>query len=168
MNVLDGTFVNKNIQAGANVNESIGIAVTDMQTRGLGNYVIRGKAMEDAVATDEASNTIAGGDTVISGFAGKATITVVEDDSAREFEMMLIIVQVITGVTADARTNAVLKTLGADGTVNLKLVNKVQLDNAGTNVVSGNLSSVSVTATITTTILQILEMQLTMYLEKQV
>ena len=30
--------------------------------------------MEDAVATAEASNTIAGGDTVISGFAGKATI----------------------------------------------------------------------------------------------
>ena len=31
MNVLDGTFVNKQIQAGANVNESIGIAVNDMQ-----------------------------------------------------------------------------------------------------------------------------------------
>ena len=58
MNVLDGTFVNKNIQAGSNVNESIGIAVTDMQTRGLGNYVIRGKAMEDAVATAEASNIL--------------------------------------------------------------------------------------------------------------
>ena len=151
MNVLDGTFVNKNIQAGANVNESIGIAVRDLQARGIGNHVIRGKAMEDAVATDEASNTIAGGDTVISGFAGKATITVVEDDSAREFVADVNNRSNDTGVTADARTNAVLKTLSNDGTVTIKLGKQGSVDSAGTNIVSGTLSSVSVTATITTT-----------------
>ena len=43
-----------------------------------------------------------------------------------------------------------LKTLGADGTVTIKIGKQGAVDNAGTNVVSGNLSSVSVTATITT------------------
>ena len=104
--------------------------------------------MEDAAAAAEASNTIAGGDTVISGFAGKATITVVEDDSAREFVVDANNRSSETGVTED-RTNAVLKTLGADGTVTIKIGKQGSVDNAGTNVVSGNLSSVSVTAITT-------------------
>ena len=46
MNVLDGTFANKVIQTGANVNETIGIAVNDIQSRAIGNHVVRGHAAD--------------------------------------------------------------------------------------------------------------------------
>ena len=85
MNVLDGSFANKVIQTGAGVNETVGIAVTDIQARSIGNHVARGHALDTAAATDSASNGVAGGDTIIAGFAGTKTITTLADDSAREY-----------------------------------------------------------------------------------
>ena len=146
MNVLDGSFVNKDIQAGANINQTIGVAIGDVQARAIGQHVIRGTAMDDAAATAPASNTIAGGDTVIAGFAGEKTITVVEDDSAREFVEDVNNISSLTGVTATARTNVLLKTLDAAGTVTLNIGKQGSVGTIDNN----GLSAAVVTATIQT------------------
>ena len=64
MNVLDGTFANKVIQTGAGVNETIGVAVNDLQSRAIGNHVVRGHAADTSAAAAPASNGLTGGDTI--------------------------------------------------------------------------------------------------------
>ena len=147
MNVLDGSFTNKVIQTGAGVNETVGIAVTDIQARSIGNHVARGHALDTAAATDSASNGVAGGDTVIAGFAGTKTIVSVADDTAREFRDDVNNVSSFTGVTAKSRTNALLKTLSADGAVQIEIGKQGSVGAPGAN----GLSAVTVAATITTT-----------------
>ena len=96
--------------------------------------------MDDAAATDPASNTIAGGDTVIAGFAGEKTITVVEDDSAREFVEDVNNISSLTGVTATARTNVLLKTLDAAGTVTLNIGKQCSVGNIDNKVIAERVS----------------------------
>jgi flagellin len=74
MNVLDGSFVNKTIQTGANKNNNIAIGLNDIKARSIGNHVIRGAAIDNGVAAAGESNSIAAGNTVIAGFAGTATV----------------------------------------------------------------------------------------------
>lgn len=149
MNVLDGTFANKVIQTGAGVNETIGVAVNDLQSRAIGNHVVRGHAADTSAAAAPASNGLTGGATIIAGFAGIKTITTVADDTAREFRDDVNNVSSFTGVTAASRTNALLKTLSADGSVQLEIGKQGTVD--GTSPSANGLSSVTVAANITQT-----------------
>ena len=85
MTVLDGSFVNKKIQTGANASQDIVLGINDMKSTAIGNHVIRGTAANSDAATEAAANGLTGGTTVIAGFAGTKTITVAADDSAKEF-----------------------------------------------------------------------------------
>ena len=146
MNVLDGSFVSKSIQTGANKNEVIGIGLNDIKARSIGNHVIRGAAIDNGVAAAGASNSIAAGNTVIAGFAGTGTVASLEDDSAREFAQDVNNIANTTGVTAQARTNVLLKTLSASGTMTLEIGKQGSVGTSGAN----GLSAVVVNATITT------------------
>ena len=147
MNVLDGSFVNKSIQTGADMNEHIGIGLNDIKARSIGVHIIRGHPKDDPVAAQAASNTIATADTIIAGFAGTATVTSQDDDSAREFAQDVNNISNKTGVSAAARTNVLLKTLSAAGTISLEIGKQGTVGASGAN----GLSAVVVNATITTT-----------------
>jgi len=144
MTVLDGSFVNKKIQTGANASQDIVLGINDMKSTAIGNHVIRGTAANSTAATAAASNGLTGGDVVIAGFAGSKTITTVANDSAKEFRDDVNNVSDITGVTAVSASHALIKTLSAGGTVTL---------NIGKNgsVGTGTLSAVTVNATIANT-----------------
>mgnify|MGYP001419832985 CR=1 FL=1 len=141
MTVLDGSFVNKKIQTGANASQDIVLGINDMKSTAIGNHVIRGTAANSTAATEAASNGLTGGDVVIAGFAGSKTITTVANDSAKEFRDDVNNVSDITGVTAVSASHALIKTLSAAGTITL---------NIGKNgsVGTGTLSAVTVNATI--------------------
>ena len=111
MTVLDGTFDDKNIQTGAEVNQFIAIDVTDTSASNIGNFVIRGAASSAAEATAGADNAISASSTIIAGFAGTKTISTAANDTAREFAQDVNGVTEDTGVTAKAITRAILQTL---------------------------------------------------------
>lgn len=121
MTVLDGTFDDKNIQTGAEVNQFISIDVTDTSASNIGNFVIRGAASSAAEATVAAANAISASSTIIAGFAGTKTIVTAGDDTAREFAQDVNGVTEDTGVTAKAITRAILQTLSAAGSVTLSI-----------------------------------------------
>ena len=68
MTVLDGSFVNKKIQTGANASQDIVLGINDMKSTAIGNHVIRGTAANSDAATEAAANGLTGGTTVIAGF----------------------------------------------------------------------------------------------------
>ena len=71
MTVLDGSFVNKKIQTGANASQDIVLGINDMKSTAIGNHVIRGTAANSDAATEAAANGLTGGTTVIAGFLYK-------------------------------------------------------------------------------------------------
>ena len=88
MVLMDGSFDDKNIQAGANVGQTIAIDLASTETDEVGNFVIRGRSKVTAPAGVPAVNTMAAGNTIIAGFAGTQTITTAVNDTARELLKM--------------------------------------------------------------------------------
>ena len=144
MTVLDGTFDDKNIQTGAEVNQFIAIDVTDTSASNIGNFVIRGAASNSAEAAAGADNAISASNTIIAGFAGTKTIATAEDDTAREFAEDVNGVTEDTGVTAKAITRAILQTLSAAGSITLEIGKQGAVG-------TGEATVSTVTATITDT-----------------
>ena len=149
MNVLDGSFVNKAIQVGANISDIIQVGINDIQAQGIGNHVIRGHSQDVSVGNDALTNLIAAGTTVIAGFAGVASVVTTAGDSAREFAADVNNLASKSGVTADARTNLMISSVSADGVVQIDIGKQGQVVGSGGNV--NGLSAVQINATVTTT-----------------
>ena len=144
MVLMDGSFDDKNIQAGANVGQTIAIDLASTETDEVGNFVIRGESKVTAPAGVPAVNTIAAGNTIIAGFAGTQTITTAVNDTAREFAEDVNGQSDHTGVTAKAATHALLSSLNATGTVDMKIGKQGAVG-------TGDATQVTVTATISDT-----------------
>ena len=144
MVLMDGSFDDKNIQAGANTGQTIAIDLASTETDEVGNFVIRGDAKVTAAAGAAAVNSIAGGNTIIAGFAGTATITSAAADTAREFAEDVNGKADHTGVTAKAATHALLQSVSTDGTIDLKIGKQGAVG-------TGDATQVTVTATISDT-----------------
>ena len=121
MNVLDGSFDDKNVQAGANVNNSIAVDAASMAAQDIGQYVIRGAAQENAAAAAGADNAYAAGNIIINGFAGTATVASSQHDTAREARDDINAIADKTGVTAKAATHVHLSSVSAAGTIQLTI-----------------------------------------------
>ncbi len=145
MVLMDGSFDDKNIQAGANVGQTIAVDLASTETDEVGNFVIRGNALTTKAATAApAVNNIAGGDTIIAGFAGTATVTSAAADTAREFAEDINGKSEHTGVTAKAATHALLSSVSAAGTIDMKIGKQGAVG-------TGDATQVTVTATISDT-----------------
>ena len=139
------TFDDKNIQVGANTGQTIAIDLGSTEASDVGNFVIRGEAKLSEVATAASLNVIAGGDTVIAGFAGTKTIVQAVNDTAKEFVEDVNGVSDQTGVTAKAATNAMISTLKCGtGTIDLAIGKQGAIG-------AGDATQVTVTATISDT-----------------
>ena len=144
MVLMDGSFDDKNIQAGANVGQTIAVDLASTETDEVGNFVIRGESKVTAPAAAAAVNSIAGGDSIIAGFAGTATITSAAADTAREFAEDVNGKTDHTGVTAKAATHALLQSVSTTGTIDLKIGKQGAVG-------TGDATQVTVTATISDT-----------------
>ena len=144
MNVLDGSFDDKNVQAGANVNNSIAVDAASMAAQDIGQYVIRGAAQENAAAAAGADNAYAAGNIIINGFAGTATVASSQHDTAREARDDINAIADKTGVTAKAATHVHLSAVSAAGTIQLTIGH-----NGAVGV--GTDSATTVTATVSDT-----------------
>ena len=146
MTVLDGSFVNKKIQTGANASQDIVLGINDIKSRSIGNHIIRGTAANSDAAADPASNGLTGGtnSTVIAGFAGTKTFTTQANDTAKEFRDDVNNIADQTGVNASAATHALVKSLNAVGSISIGI-------GKNGSVGAGVLSAVTVNATIADT-----------------
>ena len=126
--VLNGRFDGKDVQVGVNAGENIQVGVSSQMANDIGNYVLRGDAIDTAAATAAASNGRTGGSVRVAGFAGDATFTSQAGDSAKVHAEDINSISHLTGVTAKAATHAHVKSLSAAGTIELRIGNR---DEAG-------------------------------------
>lgn len=107
--LLDGSMGTANFQVGANAGQLISMTGSNFTTSTYGNNQIAGDASA-AAATTGAKD----GAATISGYLGSANIVSADDDTAKTLAAKINNVTADTGVTATARTDALLKTTGTD------------------------------------------------------
>lgn len=110
-NVLDGTLSNASFHIGANANQVINVSIGDVRGTSTGAYQTASANTYGAVQGDV---DYAGADLVILGSKGSATASIAVDASAKAAAAAVNAQTVNTGVTATARTSAVLTFAGDD------------------------------------------------------
>ena len=112
MNLLDGTFSNKQFQIGSESGQTVALNVTDTSATALGSYnfeAVGGLYLENAGVSVSGASTDPGDYTVL-GPKGTSTVAVNAGDSAKEFAAAMNAVTSTTGVTASAVTKVLLST----------------------------------------------------------
>jgi len=141
LKVLDGTFVNKGFQIGANGNETISMNVSSALSSDIGIYKVLSDptkgAMAAAANAGAVSDTVKGAGLIVAGYIGKATATFVDKDSAFTVASLVNGNSSTTGVAATAVTNVKVSSLTA-GTLSFSVLGK-------------NSSAVTISATISAT-----------------
>ena len=136
--VLDGSFLNKQLQVGTEGGEIIEMSVGSVAADKLGAYVVTGDRIEAQLgdgAGSYANITDTTDDFIISGNNISKTIDIVAKDSAKNVASKINAVSGETGVTAEARTYALLSSeYATDQSYNL-LVNNTH---TGTFVISSS------------------------------
>lgn len=142
LKVLDGNFVNKQFQIGANGNETINLNVSSALSSDIGVYKVLSAASgampaAAGASTAAAADTIAAATLTISGYIGQATVSQGVKASAYTTASLINGKTSSTGVSATAVTNAKLS--GFDtGTVSFSVLGK-------------NTTAVSVSASVSAT-----------------
>lgn len=111
MRVLDGTLTNKQIQVGTMGGESIDLSINSVNANLLGAYTVTGDTIQATLGNGGgvvANKTDAADDFVISGSGLAKTIDVAAEDTASAVAAKVNAVSGETGVTAVAKTHALL------------------------------------------------------------
>ena len=108
--LLDGSFGSSTFQVGANANETISVALSGAGASALGSFQIKGGGSIFGTAVDDAAgqNGSVIGDLTITGGGKTATATLAANASAKDFADAVNSTTSTTGVSATARTEAVL------------------------------------------------------------
>jgi flagellin len=110
-NMLDGSFTSKTLQIGANASDTMTISIDSAASANLGAYKVTGDVIAAQMSVGTNANiTDAADDFVISGANTNATIDVTAADSAKTVAGLVNAVTGTTGVSAEAKTQAVLFT----------------------------------------------------------
>ena len=160
--VLDGTFNSRQMQVGTESGETIALSIDSVSANQLGAYQIVGERIEAQVGTGGGAYdniTDAGDDLIINGNSLSRTIDVEAKDSAKAMAAKINAVSGETGVSAEAKTYALLSSeYATDETYSVRINNKTTgsfvISNSNVldavdkiNAISG---STGVTATATT------------------
>jgi len=147
--LLDGSFGSQNFQVGANANETIGLAINSAQTDDLGNAradLDAGNLMGVAVAPAATSAAATAGltttaaDTITIDGVNEQTVTLGQNDSAKEMATKINAEFNTTGVRADAKTTAIISAFS-----------NMTSNSAGSDGISFELSNGTSTETISFT-----------------
>ena len=140
--LLDGSFGSASFQVGAQAFETIAVNLSSARTQDLGSERVEandGVALLNLAATTGGAGSQLAGDTLaISGQLGSENVTYAAGASAAEIAEITNAYQGGTGVSASARTVALVDGLSADDTISLDLT-------------GFNTTAVSISANITTT-----------------
>jgi len=126
-NILDGSFTAAKFQVGANANLYINVSIGSARANEIGNNQVEGLASAGtalAAAGDiSGANGVAAQTLTVSGSSGSADVDVAADDSAATIAVSVNAAQGDTGVTASARTEAVIDSFvtAAEGQVSFTL-----------------------------------------------
>ena len=110
--LLDGTFITKSFQIGAEADQTLTLSQDDMRPSALGAHRIDSTAVTAAASTT-ATNTLTETSITVLGKDGSAAAAVTAGDSAKSLAGAVNTDTSSTGVTAKAHT-AIKMTLGAD------------------------------------------------------
>lgn len=163
-NLIDGTFGSRTLQVGANSNETIDLSLKDVSADAIGSHrttLAAGAAATDgfgAAATQAATagdNGITGNDVTIKG-AQNSTITVANNATAEEVASQINAETYKTGVTAEARSEALLSGLTATGQISFDLNGSAisaNVDNTGdlsslADAINGKSSETGIKASV--------------------
>jgi flagellin len=115
--LLDGSMGTANFQVGANAGQLISMTGSNFTTTTYGNNQVKGAA---AVVTDDGVSGAKAGAATISGSLGSATITSATDDSAKTIAAKINAETSNTGVSASAKTDALLTSGGGAYSLDVK------------------------------------------------
>jgi flagellin len=130
--VLDGSFTNKQIQVGTESGETINFSLTSTSASSLGAHEVVGDVI--AATAGAGNGDVANGvddadDIILNGNSVTKTIAVAKGDSAKNVAANINAVTGETGVSATAKTYAVLHNeYGEDQTYSLKINGKTTGD----------------------------------------
>ncbi|PSJ46276.1 flagellin [Zobellella endophytica] len=131
-NLIDGTFGSRTLQVGANSNETIDLSLKSVAANAIGSHRVTLAAATTAAAglgggiaavaaiTTATTNGIAAHTITING-SETATVDVAAGDSAKTIAANINSESANTGVTAEARTEAVISGLSAQGQISFEL-----------------------------------------------
>ena len=126
--VLDGSFTSKQLQVGTESGETISMSIDSVSANLLGAHQVVGDRIEAQVGTGGgayANITDAGDDIVINGNSMSKTIDVAAADNAKDVATKINAVSGQTGVTAEAKTYALLSSeYATDQTYSVRINNK--------------------------------------------
>jgi flagellin len=126
--VLDGSFTSKQLQVGTEAGETISMSIDSVSANLLGAHQVVGDRIEAQVGTGGgayANITDAGDDIVINGNSMSKTIDVAAADNAKDVAAKINAVSGQTGVTAEAKTYALLSSeYATDQTYSVRINNK--------------------------------------------
>jgi flagellin len=126
--VLDGTFTSRQMQVGTEGGETIAVSIDSVSANQLGAYQVVGERVEAQVGTGGGAYdniTDAGDDLIINGNSLSKTIDVAAKDSAKAVAAKINAVSGETGVSAEAKTYALLSSeYATDQTYSVRINNK--------------------------------------------
>jgi flagellin len=129
--LLDGSFGSKSFQVGANANETISVSLSSIKASALGSNRMDlasgtiaglGQGGSTGAATVAGGNNVAASTYSVVGRDGTTqTVTTVADEEASSIAAKFNAISNDTGVSADARTQVELSTLGATANITFEL-----------------------------------------------
>jgi flagellin len=126
--VLDGTFTSRQMQVGTEGGETIAVSIDSVSANQLGAYQVVGERVEAQLGTGGGAYdniTDAGDDLIINGNSLSKTIDVAAKDSAKAVAAKVNAVSGETGVSAEAKTYALLSSeYATDQTYSVRINNK--------------------------------------------
>lgn len=124
-NLLDGSFTSKQIQVGANQNQTISMSISSARSADIGNNTFSATgdiSTATAAATSAAAaNNVDAQNLTVTGELGSSTIAVGAGDSAKAIAEAVNNQEGSTGVTATAETGVKLSGLSDAGGVSFTL-----------------------------------------------
>ncbi len=130
--VLDGTFVNKQLQVGTEGGEQISVSIASSNANMLGAYRVTGDLVQASAGygSGQLVNGVDADDNIIiNGSSVSKTIDVAASESAQSVARKINAVSGDTGVTAAAKSYAFFSsTSSADETISVKINNKTTGD----------------------------------------
>lgn len=118
LNLLDGSYQDKNFQIGAYANETVGVSIDSTRTSTLGQFALKEGTIVTSTAFGAADFTVNGTATGASA-AGSSSLNALAEtaDSALSKAIAINSITTTTGVTADANTDLVGGLAVAGGTI---------------------------------------------------
>jgi len=121
--LLDGSFVAQQFQVGANAHQTLSISMTSAKATDIGDqqFTSDGTALDPvAAAATLPANAVTAQNLTVAGSVGSVTVALAGGESAKTIANMVNAQSANTGVTAHARTGAVM-TAGNTGTFTFDL-----------------------------------------------